>query len=330
MTIRLTELVEPIGDQQFRCGICQWRCELGLAEVGRCQVRSATSDGIAALADGLASAATVSAIEDHRLWHFFPGTPVLAIGGWGYAFPAEQQRGQYARIPEDESRRRNLEPDRVANVALDRLCRGVVWTYSEPAVAHEYVTDLLRTCRANSRYTALVTTGYMTLEALNQFGHYLDGMQIEIRAFDDAAYRRLAGIDHWRGILEVAQHAHDRWKCEIEITTRVHPGVNDSNEQIQGLTSWMVQTLGPKTPWHVLAGDAGTAAASSVARARKIAREVGLQYVYGPDANQSTFCSNCGSTLIERKNTTRIVGMEGSHCTTCGMASGIRTSIFKR
>jgi pyruvate formate lyase activating enzyme len=330
MTIRLTSIAETLPDQQVRCGICQWRCELAPEQVGRCLVRAATPDGIVALADGLASAATVSAIEDHRLWHFFPATPVLSIGSWGYAFPQDQQRGQYARIPEDETKRRNLEPDRVANVALERLCRGVVWTYSEPAVAHEYVTDLMRTCRASSRYTALVTTGYMTIEALDQFGLYLDGMQIEIRAFDDAAYRRLAGIDHWRGILEVAQHAHDRWHCEIEITTRMHPGVNDSVEQIQGLASWIQQAIGPKTPWHVLAGDAGTAAASSVARARKIAREVGLQYVYGPDANQSTFCANCGSTLIERKNSTRIVGLEGAYCTTCGSASGIRTSIFKQ
>ncbi len=330
MTIRLTTLAEQLEPPRIRCGVCQWRCELEPDQIGRCLVRSATTEGIVALADGLASAATVGPIEDHRLWHFFPGTPALAIGGWGYAFPADQQRGQYARIPEDEARRRSLDPDRVASVALERLCRGVIWTYSEPAVAHEYVTDLLRTCRANSRYTALVTTGFMTMEAIDQFGHYLDGMQIEIRAFDDGAYRRLAGIDHWRGILEVAQHARERWNCEIEITTRMHPGVNDSVDQIQGLASWIQQALGPQTPWHVLAGDAGTAAAASVARVRKIAREVGLHYVYGPDANQSTFCANCGATLIERKNSARVVGLEGPNCATCGTLSGIRTSIFKR
>lgn len=331
MTSRQTMLIETLDNGRSRCGICQWRCELTPGQTGHCLVREATAEGLTPLNRGLASAATVSTIEEHRLWHMLPGSSVLAIGGWGYAFPVDQQHGQYARIPEDDARRRNLEPDRIAGVALDRLCRGVVWTYSEPAVAHEYVTDLLHTCRANSRYTVLITTGFMTIAALDDFGHYLDGLNIEIRAFDDAAYRRLAGIDQWRGILEVAAHARNRWHCHIEITTRVHPGVNDTPEQLQGLASWIGETLGPQTAWHVLPGDAGAAAAASIVKVRKVAREVGLHYVYGPDPNQSTFCAACGATLIERKGSSaRIVGLSGHRCATCDSETGIRTSIFKQ
>jgi pyruvate formate lyase activating enzyme len=331
MTIRLTQLVTEHGDGRRSCGVCQWRCDLVAGATGRCLVRTNTADGIVALSDGMISAATVAAIEEHRLWHFFPGTPILSIGAWGYAFPADQQRGQYARIPEEASRRRQLDPDRVAAVALERLCRGVIWAYSEPAIAHEYVLDLLRTCRASSRYTAIATTGYMTIEALDQIGHYLDGMSVEIRAFDDAAYRRLAGIEQWRGILETTAHARKRWGCHVEITTRMHPGVNDAPDQLQGLASWIAETLGPQTAWHVLPGDAGTAAAASVARARKIAHEAGLRYVYGSDPNQSTVCAQCNHTLIERNgNSARVVGLEGRGCSNCGTDQGIRTSIFKR
>jgi pyruvate formate lyase activating enzyme len=331
MAIRLTQLAETLADHRTRCNVCQWHCELAPGELGRCLVREGSDEGIIALNDGLASAATVGAVEDHLLWHFFPGTPVLSIGGWGYAFPADQQRGQYVRIPDDETKIRRLEPERVATVALDRLCRGVVWTYSEPAVAHEYMLDLLRTCRASSRYTALVTTGYLTIEALDQIGNYLDGISLDLRAFDDATYRRLAGIENWRGILDVAAHARDRWHCHVEVTTRLHPGVNDSPDQIQALATWIRDALGPLTPWHALAGDAGSAAAASVARARKLAREIGLHYVYGPDPNQSTFCANCSNTLIERKgNSARAVGLEGHTCASCGAETGLRTSIFKR
>jgi pyruvate formate lyase activating enzyme len=330
MAIRLTQLAETLDDGRMRCGVCQWRCELAPSDVGHCLMRAGTPAGIVALNDAAISAAMVGAVEEHRLWHFFPGTPVLSIGGWGYAFPSDQQRGQYAHLP-DEEKRRLLEPERVAAVALERLCRGVVWTYSDPSISHEYVLDLLRTCRASSRFTALVTTGYMTIEALDQIGHYLDGISVEIRAFDDAAYRRLAGIDQWRGILDVITHARKRWQCHIEITTRLHPGVNDTPEQIQSLAGWINETLGPLTPWHVLAGDAGTAAAASVARARKIGRESGLLYVYGSDAAQNTFCPNCSNTLIERKGTSgRVIGLEGRICDNCGTETGIRTSIFKR
>ena len=328
--MRLTELVERMPDGQLRCGVCQWRCVLAPGETGRCLVRVGSEAGIVVENDGLISAATVGPIEDHRLWHFFPGTPVLSLGSWGYAFPSDQQRGQYARIPDDQSKRRRLDPDRAAIVALERLCRGVVWSYSDPSVAQEYVLDLLQLCRANSRYTALVTSGYMTIAALDQIGHYLDGLSLELRAFEDAAYSRLTGVEHWRGILDVAVHARERWHCHVEITTRLHPNVNDATEQVQVMAGWIRDALGPHTPWHVLPGDAGAAAAATVARARRLGHEVGLYFVYGPEPGQSTLCPSCALTVVERSaNGTRTAGMEGSRCAECGDDLHMRTSIFK-
>ena len=80
--MRLTELVEREDGGQWHCGVCQWRCSLAEGETGRCLVRAATAEGIEALNDGMISAANFGPIEDHRLWHFFPNTQVLAIGGW--------------------------------------------------------------------------------------------------------------------------------------------------------------------------------------------------------------------------------------------------------
>lgn len=329
--MRLTQLVEPTDDGRQRCGVCQWGCALAPKETGRCLVRVGTDEGIEVLNNGLIGAATVGPIEDQRFWHFFPDTQVFFMGSWGYAFPADQQRSQYTYIPTDPSKSRYLEPDRVASFALEQLCRGVVWTYSDPAVSHEYVLDVLQLCRANSRYTAMVTSGYMTIAALDQLGHYLDGINLELRAFDDAAYARLTGVEHWRGILDVAVHARERWHCHIEVTTRLHPNVNDSVEQVQAMATWICTALGAYTPWHVLPGDAGAAAAATVARARRLGHEAGLHFIYGPDPTQSTLCPSCGGTLIERgAKGARVVGLEGSRCQACGAETKMRTSIFKR
>src|SRR5262245_48360473 len=102
--MRLTQLVQSVDANRRRCGVCQWRCTLAPGETGRCLVRVNQTDGIAALNDGMISAATIGQIEDHRLWHLLPGTPVLALGSWGYAFPADQSRGQYARINADPAK----------------------------------------------------------------------------------------------------------------------------------------------------------------------------------------------------------------------------------
>jgi pyruvate formate lyase activating enzyme len=207
----------------------------------------------------------------------------------------------------------------------------VVWSYSDPSVAHEYVKDLIQVSRASSRYTALVTSGYLTMAALDQLGHYLDALSLDLRAFDDAAYARLAGIEQWRGILEIAAHARNRWGCHVEVSTRLHPNINDAPEQVQALAAWIVEALGANTPWHILPGDAGGAASGSVVRSRRLAHEAGLQFVYGPEPDQNTVCPSCSAVAIVRSaDSTRVVGLEGSACASCGADLGIRMSIFKR
>lgn len=331
MSTPIAELAAPSADGAVQCLACAWRCVLRPGEAGRCMVRAATDEGLALLNHGLISGAAIGPIEDHRLWHFFPDSLALSIGGWGYAFPADQQRGQYARIPEDPAKQRRLDPDRAANFALERLCRGVIWAYGEPAVNFEYVLALLQLSRAASRYTALITTGYLTPEALDQLGLYLDGLSLDLRGFSDASYARLGGVPDWRSILAVAEQARTRWGCHIEVTTRVHHGVNDDPEELRALVSWIRESLGEHTPWHVLPGDAGSETAASAVRARRIGHEGGLQFVYGAEPNQVTRCPSCQATLITRTNgVARLVGLNGTVCATCGHDPKMHLSIFKQ
>ncbi|NCC33743.1 MAG: radical SAM protein, partial [Chloroflexia bacterium] len=176
------------------CQACQWRCTLAPGETGRCQMRIGVEGGIAMLNHERIAGAALGPIEDYRLWHFFPDTMTLALGGWGYATLVDQERGLYATFPEDPAQQRRLDPERAANVALERLCRGVIWAFGEPAVNFEYVRNLLQLCRATSRYTALITTGAFTIEALDALGHYLDGMSLDLRGFSDESYARLGGL----------------------------------------------------------------------------------------------------------------------------------------
>lgn len=324
------QFVTSLPDGAYRCNACQWRCVLRAGDSGRCQMRSGTSEGITALNYGLISAASVGAIEEHRLWHFFPDSMVLTIGSWGYPFPADQQRGLYAQIPTTEKQLRRLDAERAANFALERLCRGVVWTHSEPAVAPEYVLELLQLSRAASRYTAISTSGFLTIEALDLFGPYLDGISLDLRGFSDSAYARLSDIVEWRGVLELASHARTRWQCHIEVTTRMHHGVNDDLDELRAMVQWIGTMLGPQTPWHLLPGDAGAATAAAVARARRLGNEGGLQFVYGPEPNQETRCPACQASLIVREaGVVRPVGLRDTNCGNCGTAIHLRNSIFR-
>ncbi len=329
--MHLAQLTTKAGNEATRCNACMWRCVLRPDEVGRCLMRTGHPDGIAIQNMGLISAAEVRPVEEYRLWHFFPDSLVLSIGSWGYAFPADQQRGSYAQIPEDPGKRRELAANRVASFALKQLCRGVVWAYGEPAVSFDYVLDVLQSCRAASRVTAITTTGFMTVEALDSFGPYLDAIVLDLRGFGDGAYARLGGIPKWQDILEIVARARRHWHCHIEITTRLHHGVNDDPDELRALVSWVRNTLGEQTPWHVLPGDRGAETAAAVMRARRIALENGLQFVYGPELNQPTQCPRCHATLITRDSgVVKMVGVEDCKCMNCGLDLYLRTSIFKR
>ncbi len=331
MTTPLAELLTPSDDGAFHCAACQWRCALRPGEIGHCHVRAATEEGITLLNFGLISGAAIGPVEDHRLWHFFPDTLMLSIGGWGYAFTTDQQRGPYATIPTDPAKQRRLDAERAANFALEKLCRGVVWAYGEPAVSHEYVLALLQLSRASSRVTALCTTGVLTPEALESFAPYLDAISFDLRGFSDASYARLGGIPDWRECLAIIAQAHARFHCHIEVSTRIHNGVNDSLDELRELAAWIVANLGDHTPWHVIPGDAGSETAASVVRAKRIGHESGLHYVYGAEVTQATRCPGCQATLITRTNgVARLIGLKDGLCEVCNHDAQIQLSIFKQ
>lgn len=329
--MHLSTLAQPTDEAHVQCNACQWRCVLAEGEWGKCQVRSASDGAIIDHNHALISAAAVGPIEGHRLWHFFPDSLVFSLGSWGTAFPADQGRGQYTLLPDDPAKRRELTADRAAAFALKQLCRGVVWAYNEPAISFDYLLDVLQQSRATSRYTAIVTSGFFTPEVLDQIGLYLDGVSLELRAFGDAAYERLTGVEEWQGILDMAIMAKAKWNCHIEVTTRLHHGVNTNPDELRAMVTWIRDSLGPSTPWHVLPGDAGADSAAAVTRARRIGLEAGLHFVYGPETNQATRCPNCGNEVITRSNgSTRMTNVNNGHCRRCGTNLNLRTSIFKQ
>jgi len=131
------------------------------------------------------------------------------------------------------------------------LAVGIAWTYNEPTVWFEYTLDSAKLARKAGLYTVYVTNGYITLEALDSIGPYLDAWRVDIKGFNDAAYKKIAGISRWRGILEIARRAREKWGMHVEVVTNLIPGLNDDAEQLSGIAGWIAAELGEMTPWHV-------------------------------------------------------------------------------
>ncbi len=74
---------------------------------------------------------------------------------------------------------------------------------------------------------------------------------MDVKGFSDEFYRKLAKISHWRGILDVAKRAKEKWNMHVEVVTNIIPAMNDDDEQLDGIARWIADDLGELTPWHV-------------------------------------------------------------------------------
>jgi pyruvate formate lyase activating enzyme len=97
----------------------------------------------------------------------------------------------------------------------------------------------------------------------------------------------------------------------FEITNLIIPGWNDSEAELEAMTQWVVETLGPDVPVHFSAFhpdykmmDVPPTPPAALTRARNIALKNGLRYAYTGNVydriGDTTFCHDCGEKLIER------------------------------
>ena len=187
-------------------------------------------------------------------------------------------------------------------------------------------------CRARGIKTVAVTAGYITPEARGDFFGAMDAANVDLKAFGEEFYRKVA-YGHLAPVLETLRYLRHETDVWFEVTTLLIPGLNDSVEEIDRQCDWFARTLGPEVPLHFTAfhpdfkmTDVGPTPPATLARARRQALGHGLCHVYtgnvhDPDG-QSTRCAGCGGLLVERDwyKIGRYRVTAGGACPDCGHA----------
>ena len=288
---------------------------------------------------GLVSSSHADPIEKKPLYHFFPGTTVFSLGTWGCNFHCLHCQNWEIACCEPWAGKRDapyLAPEDAIELTLRQHCQGIAWTYNEPTIWFEYTYDCARLAKAKGLYTVYVTNGYITAEALNLIGPYLDAFRVDIKGFSDDLYRRLAKITRWREVLSRTIQAKEKWRMHVEVVTNIIPTFNDDEEQLSALASWIRENLGELTPWHITRffpsyqlRDLPPTPVSSLERAWEIGKQAGLAFVYvgnlPGNERENTTCYACGQLLIQRLGyRTDIRGLTDSRCPKCGAEANIR------
>jgi pyruvate formate lyase activating enzyme len=298
-------------DGRVQCDVCPRACRLHEGQRGFCFVRMRQDDQIVLTTYGRSSGFCVDPIEKKPLNHFLPGTPVLSFGTAGCNLGCRFcQNWDISKSRETDTLADQATPAAIARAAAELGCRAVAFTYNDPVIFLEYAMDVADACRQRGIRAVAVTAGYMCAEPRREFFRHVDAVNVDLKAFTGDFYRRvcLARLEPVRETLQYLTRETSVW---VEITTLLIPGLNDSDQEIGALTSWVAGHLSPDVPLHFTAfhpdykmRDRPPTPPGTLERARRIALANGIRYAYTGNAHdpagQSTYCHQCGSQLIER------------------------------
>ncbi len=318
-------------DGRIQCDLCPRFCKLQEGQRGLCFVRARHGGQIVLTTYGRASGFCVDPIEKKPLNHYYPGTSVLSFGTAGCNLACRFcQNWDISKSREDDTLTDRASPEAIAQRAADLGCKSVAFTYNDPVIFHEFAIAVAAACRARGVKTVAVTAGYVVAEPRTEFYAHIDGANVDLKGFSEVFYRR-ACAGRLGPVLETLEYIHNETDVWLEVTTLLIPGLNDSVAELDRLTSWIVERLGPDVPLHFTAfhpdfkmQDRPPTPRETLTGARRIAIGNGLRYVYTGNvsdaASQTTYCADCDGVVIERDGYRlgRWNLDDAGHCLSCG------------
>jgi len=320
-----------LDDGRVLCELCPRLCKLKDGQRGLCFVRMAHANEIVLTTYGRSSGYCVDPIEKKPLNHFYPGTGVLSFGTAGCNLACKFcQNWDISKSREVDTLADAASPETIAKAANALGCRSVAFTYNDPVIFLEYAVDVATACHEVGVATVAVTAGEIQPEPRREFFHHMDAANVDLKAFTDDFYRRLCS-GRLQPVLDTLVYLRNETDVWFETTTLVISGENDSPDEIDRMTRWVVRELGPDVPMHFTAfhpdfkmRDKAPTPGSTLTRCRRIALDNGVRHVYTgnvhDEAGGSTYCYSCGEVLVGRdwyRLTTWNLDHEGK-CRSCG------------
>jgi len=306
-----TRYWHALADGKIQCDLCPRFCRLQEGQRGLCFVRERRGDSIVLMTYGRSSGFCVDPIEKKPLNHFLPGTPTLSFGTAGCNLACRFcQNWDISKSRETDILADAASPEQIARAAADLGCRSVAFTYNDPVIFLEYAVDVAEACHSGGIKTVAVTAGEICPSPRAELFSHIDAANVDLKAFTERFYKQICA-GRLQPVLETLvylKHETDVW---IELTTLLIPGENDSEREIEEMTAWVVENLGPDVPMHFTAFhpdwrmlDTPATPPATLTMARNIAVKNGVRHAYTGNVHDecggSTYCHRCGETIIGR------------------------------
>lgn len=251
------QMSEGLTGHDVRCLLCPHGCVLRDGAYGLCRVRRNEGGMLRAVTYGRAAAIALDPVEKKPLRRFMPGTMTYSVGFHGCNLQCvycQNARISFADLPrgtlsgpERYTESVPVDASGIVEAAMRRGAPSVSYTYSEPLVSYEFVLETAMKAHAAGLRNILVTNGYINPAPMRELLPWIDAMNIDLKSFDDATYRRWCG-GRLQPVLDTIALCHTA--CHVEVTTLVVPGMNDSLEALVPAFDWLA-TLDRSFPLHL-------------------------------------------------------------------------------
>ncbi len=321
---------EESKNNKLLCTLCPRYCEIGLGQTGFCYIRQNINGKLYTIGYGRPTGFAIDPIEKKPLNHFYPGTKILSFGTAGCNLGCKFcQNWTTSKAKLDDSNSLVASPEDVVLLAKRYGTPSIAYTYNDPTIFGEYVIDIAKLAKQEKIKSVMVTAGYIDKEARKDVYKYIDAANIDLKAFTDEFYFKntYSHISYVLDTLIWIKNETDAW---LEITTLLIPGENDSEDEIKKECDWILNNLGDEVPIHFKAFhpdfkmmNKKSTPHSTLTKAKDIAMSAGIKFVYPGNVhdskNQSTYCKNCNSLLIERNwHHINLVNLIENKCKVCG------------
>jgi pyruvate formate lyase activating enzyme len=320
-----------LDDGRIQCDLCPRDCKLHEGQRGACFVRGRSGNEMMLTTYGRSSGFCIDPIEKKPLNHFYPGSCILSFGTAGCNLACKFcQNWDISKSRDFDRLADQASPEAIARAAQAQGCKSVAFTYNDPVIFAEYAMDVADACHAIGVNAVAVTAGYIHAEPRRDFYAKMDAANVDLKAFTEEFYYKLTGA-HLQPVLDTLRYLKHETEVWFEITTLLIPGKNDSDEELTAMSTWIAKEVGTDVPLHFTAfhpdykmTDIAPTSAATLSRARRIALDAGLEYVYTGNVHDTeggtTFCPHCHSKLIVRDwhSIEHYALTESGACTQCG------------
>ena len=303
---------EPMENDRVRCRLCPLNCIIDEGQRGSCKVRKNIGGKLYTLNYGKVSAIAADPVEKKPLFHFWPGSCALSIATVGCNMHCKHcQNWEISQADESFPYLHDMSPEMVVAIAKRYGCESIAYTYNEPVIWYEFVLDTAKLAKEEGIYNLLITNGYINEEPFRELAPYIDAMNIDIKAFSDEFYMKIASVPSGEPSRKTAVIAKKEFGIHVELTYLIIPTLNDREEEIRAFARWVVEELGDDTPVHFSRffphyklRHLPPTPLETMDMAYRIAKEEGLKFVYIGNVpghpGENTYCPRCGKPLIVR------------------------------